>query len=394
MPVFQYIARTTEGERVSGEVDGLNSQSVVADLRSRHLVPVSVEERAARSRRSSRVSSRVLGNFYRQLGDLLTSGVPILRALNLLGRSKSNPGLAAVVREIAEAVEDGDALADCMARHEDTFPDVHVAMIRAGERGGFLEDVLHRLAIFMERQAEMRSTIIITMIYPSVLVTVGVIIVGVVMVVFVPKFKAMLEGIDLPLPTRIVMGTSDILSQHGLLVIMGVVGVVAFWLWLRKQPAVQNWIAATTLRLWIIGRLVGNVAVGRFCRILGTLLANGIPMLQALDIAKDAAGNPVMVKAIAEANRSVQAGEPLADPLASSGLFEEDVVEIIRIGESANNLDEVLVSLADTIETRVSRLLTTAVRLLEPMVLLGLGVCLLFIILALVVPMLLLTNTV
>jgi len=211
-------------------------------------------------------------------------------------------------------------------------------------------------------------------------------------VIFVPEIRSMLEGIGtLPLPTRIVMGASDLLTAHGWVALIGAAAIGGAMLWARQQKEFRAWVSRHSLRLWIIGPLLSSTAVARFCRILGTLLANGIPMLQAMTISKEATGNALMIEAIEKATRSVQSGETLAEPLSASGMFEEDVIEVIRIGESANNLEEVLVSIAQTIESRVDRLLSTAVRLIEPLLLLVLGATLLFIILALVVPLVLLS---
>lgn len=397
MQVYNYIARNAEGQRVSGVVDGNNYQAVLSELRSRKLTPVTIEKKSGAGEHGGqgvKVSTRWLSVFYRQLSDLLKSGVPILRALQLLGRSKANRKLSEVVSKIARNVEDGESLADSMAQHGRTFPSVHIAMVRAGESGGFLEEVLKRLAIYLRQQSEMRSTVISTLVYPCVLVFVGSIIVGIVMFVFVPKFKPMFEGIDLPLPSRIVLALSDLLTNHSMLVVLGLAGLGCAAWGLLNNLKVRQEVGRYLLRMWVIGPLLANMAVARFCRILGTLLVNGIPILQAMVISRDALGQYDMIQAVEKARLSVQTGETLAKPLEDSGMFDEDVVEIIRIGEEAGNLDEVLVSIAETIEERVQRLLTTAVRLLEPMVLLALGMSLLFIILALVVPLVLLSSSV
>lgn len=398
MPDFAYIARDRSGRRITGQLSVANAQAALAELESRQLMPVSVRERSGLGlggkTKEGRVSTRTLANFYRQLGDLLRSGVPILRALQLIGRGKANPRLAAVVSAISKDVEDGEGLAESFAKHRLMFPNVHIAMVRAGERGGFLEEVLQRLYLFLNKQAEMRSTIISSMIYPAVLLVVGSIIVTVVMVVFVPKFKDMLADLPVPLPTRIVMGTSDFLTQRGLLALVIAVVVVAILSWAWRQRAVRLMWARQSLRIPVLGPLLSNIAVARFCRILGTLLANGIPMLESLKISRESAGNPILEDSIGEAAKTVQAGETLATPLEASGLFDEDVIEVIRIGEAANNLDTVLVSIAETLEARVDRLLTTAIRLLEPLLLLTLGMVLLFIILALVVPLVMLSASV
>jgi len=240
----------------------------------------------------------------------------------------------------------------------------------------------------------MRSTIISSLIYPIVLLVVGTIIVTVVMVVFVPKFKSMLADLPLPLPTRVVMGMSDFLTERGILAAVLAAALVALVVWASRQRALKMLWARQSLRIPVLGPLLSNIAVARFCRILGTLLANGIPMLESLKISRESAGNPILEDALAEATRVVQAGETLATPLEASGLFDDDVIEVIRIGEAANNLDTVLVSIAETLEARVDRLLTTSIRLLEPLLLLTLGMVLLFIILALVVPLVMLSASV
>ncbi len=406
MPTFLYIARTTSGQRVTGQLVAMNVDAALADLEKKELAAVSVEpeqvsgwqtllgRQTSTNEKSPHISTRGLATFYRQLSDLLRSGVPILRALKLLSRSKSNAKLAEIVGQIANDVADGEGLADSMMKRDQTFPAVHIAMVRAGERGGFLEEVLQRLAFFLTKQADLRSNLIGTLIYPLILLVLGTIIIGVVMVVFVPKFKTMLEGLDIPLPTRVVMFISDMLAEHLWGVVFAILGAAVLCMWLRVQPDVRSFVSRTSIRIWVVGSLLRSISVARFCRILGTMLGNGIPVLQAMQISKDAAGNQVMVNAIEAASKSVQSGESLAEPLERSGLFEEDVIEVIRIGESANNLDEVLVSLAETLESRIDRVLTTSVRLLEPALLLGLGLAMLFIIMALVVPLVMLTDTV
>jgi len=397
MPDFAFVARDRSGRRISGRLSVSSAQAAAAELESRQLLPISISEHskfAIGRQKEHRVSTRALANFYRQLGDLMRSGVPILRALQLIGRGKSNPRLAGVVADISKDVEDGEGLAESLAKHRAMFPNVHIAMVRAGERGGFLEEVLQRLYLFLNKQAEMRSTIISSLIYPIVLLVVGTIIVTVVMVVFVPKFKSMLADLPLPLPTRVVMGMSDFLTERGILAAVLAAALVALVVWASRQRALKMLWARQSLRIPVLGPLLSNIAVARFCRILGTLLANGIPMLESLKISRESAGNPILEDALAEATRVVQAGETLATPLEASGLFDDDVIEVIRIGEAANNLDTVLVSIAETLEARVDRLLTTSIRLLEPLLLLTLGMVLLFIILALVVPLVMLSASV
>lgn len=387
MPSFSYVARTTSGERVTGVLETANEQAVLSELASRGLSPLRVVESTSAPRRRGGVAVRRLAAAYQQLADLLHAGVPLLRALRLLGRSKANPRIAATMTAIADDVADGQRLADAMARHPSIFPPIQIAMVRAGERGGFLDQVLARLASFLVHQAELRAKVIGNLIYPIVLLVVGLGVVVAALIFFVPRFKDFYKEMTLPLPTRILMATSEVLTQHGLIVLIAVAVIIAGAVHLWRKPGVRRQLAIWQLRVPMFGPLVKSLSVARFCRVLGTLLTNGIPMLQAMRISRDAAGHPLMEEAIDAATESVRAGEPLAKPLGASGLFDEDVVEMISVGESANNLDSVLVSVAETIERRVDRLLGIALRLMEPLLLLALAAVVMFIFIALVVPM-------
>ena len=387
MSTFAYIARDNTGQRVSGTLSGASEQSVLAELHARDLAPVSIAVLREGPRLRRRVGVRHLANAYRQLADLLEAGVPLLRALRLLGRARSNPRLAEVMRKVSDAVADGTRLADAMADHEDVFPSVQIAMVRAGERGGFLREVLARMGNFLELQAEMRSKVIGNLIYPVALLTLSGFVVIIALVFFVPKFEDFYTGIDAPLPTRMVLGVSSLLTDHWLLVLLSLVAMVVFLGWLRRREAVSRAMAVAVLRIPKAGPLIQNLAVSRFTRMLGTLLENGVPMLAAMQIARDAAGHVLMEEAIDEATEAVRAGEPLAEPLTRSGMLSEDVSEMISVGESANNLSVVLTTIADTIDRRIDRMLTIFVRLMEPMLLLALGGVVMFIFIALVIPM-------
>lgn len=386
MPTFAYEARDAAGARVAGTVDAASEVAALNDLQSRGLSPTRLAERAAPRVRG--VGARALANSYRQLGDLLRAGVPLMRSLRLLGRGKANPRLATAWSSVADGVQDGERLADAMARHPAIFPDVQVAMVRAGERGGFLEDVFARLASFIENQAEMRSKVVGNLIYPVILLSVGFGIVIAALVFFVPKFKKFHVKGEMPAATRFLMGVSDLLVERWPLILLALaaLAVLAWWAW--RRPALQRRVRDAELRVPQYGSLVRAVCVARFTRVLGTLLANGIPLLQAMTIARDAAGHPRLVDSVDHAIDAVRSGEPLAEPLAQSGFFEPDVVEMISVGESSNNLPSVLGGVADTLEKRVDRTLAVAVKLMEPALLLFLATVVLSIFLALVLPML------
>ncbi len=368
MPLFQYIALNATGKRVEGALAGASEQAVLTELESRQLVPVSIKATAeARAILQRRVPTRQLAMSYLQLADLLKAGVPLLRGLKLLGNRKSQPRLAAIFRELTEDVSQGTELAEAMGKHPGVFPKVHIAMVRAGEKGGFLETVMERLGQFVMGQAELRGKVVGNLIYPGVLVTCGTAVLTVIFGVFVPKMKPLLAQVhEMPWISSVVFGVSALVADYGLFTLAGL-AVVAVVLWrVSLRPGVRRWIAVRTTWMPVYGPLVRSLAAARFCRLLGTMLGNGIPMLGAMQIAKDAAGNVLMEEAIDRATEAVRAGQQLAGPLRESGLLEEDVIEMIQVAETANNLDEVLVTIASTIEGRVDRMLTAAVRLLEP----------------------------
>lgn len=394
MSTFAYIARDASGARVTGRLAATDEQAALADLQGRDLAPVEVRRLRSAPRLRRRVSTRQLATAYRQCADLLRVGMPLLRAIQLLGKSKSNPRLAAVMREIADEVVQGARLADAMSRHPDVFPSIQVAMIRAGERGGFLEPVLARLGAFLEHQADMRAKVLGNLIYPIVLLSVGLAIVVAALVFFVPKFQSFYSKITLPLPTKVLLGASNLLTAYWLPLLLGLaLGGVALT-WALHRPGVRRAVARAQLRVPKLGALVSSLAVARFTRILGTLLGNGVPMIGAMQISRDAVGHVLLTEAIDQAVEAVRAGERLARPLSECGLFAEDVSEMIAVGESANNLPDVLITIAETIEKRVDRMLQLFVRLMEPMLLLALAGVVLFIFVALIVPMLRLSAAV
>jgi general secretion pathway protein F/type IV pilus assembly protein PilC len=393
VPTFKYEAISGAGERISGQLHSASEQAALADLEARSLTPIRISEKseAGHGRRLFRgVSVRALATAYTQLSDLLRAGVPLLRSLTLLSQRRSNPRLGACFEELTRQVADGAELAVAMAERPDIFPKIHIAMVAAGEKGGFLEVVLSRLGRFLERQADLRTKLFGNLLYPAILVFVGA---GVLIAVFgylVPKFRPMFakleEAGDLPGITRFVLGLSSLVSDYWLITIAFLALCVGASILLLRRPAVRLSLARAQLFAPFFGPLFRAIAAARFCRILGTLLANAIPLLTALSISRDAAGNPILAATIDEATEAVRQGDPLHRALGVSGCFEADVVEMIAVGESANNLDEVLVTIAETTERRIDTMATTAVRLVEPLLLLALAVVVAIVAIALIVP--------
>jgi general secretion pathway protein F len=393
MALFAYTARDATGQRINGRLEAQSEQSALSELETRGLVPVRLQEAASAPAQGRRVSARSLARFYQQMSDLLRAGVPLLRALRLLAGMKSNEKLTAVVQGIADAVEDGEHLADAMARYSRTFSSVEVSIIRAGERAGFLEGALGRLAFFLERRAEMNAKVIGNMIYPVVLLVVGAGIVVAALIFFVPRFEELYADIELPMSTEFLMSLSALFTQWWPLLLIGIASAIALVFWAKGEVIWQRRAEHVRLRMPVLGALARGLACARFCRVLGTMLENGIPLIDAMQIASGSVGSLLMQEALDEAAEAVAGGDPLAPPLAKSGLIEEDVLEMIAVGESANNLGEVLVSIAETLEGRVDRQLAIAIRLMEPALLLLLAGVVLFIFMALIVPMLRMSST-
>lgn len=396
MVTFQYIARTPEGEEVAGVMQAENETSVVRTLGERKLFPVSVSKgsvlKLARGR-GGKIRIRDVGVMYGQLGDLLRAGVPMLRSLDTLTRSVTKGALAAQIAELRDEVAGGKTLADAMGAHPETFTTLHAAMVRAGERAGFLEDVLANLADFMDRQDELRSKIRGAMIYPVILTIIGALAMLGVLVFLVPRFRPFFENIALPLPTTILFAASDLLVAHVWLflgvVVLAVIGARAL---LRSRHGQRIW-DRWRVKVPGLGLVIRTISITRFCRILGTMLANGVPILQALEISKDATGSQLLSDNIESAAQNVRAGEALAGPLQQSGLFPAEIIEMIAVGEESNQLARVLVQIADNVERRTNRQVDAAVRLIEPLILVLIAAVIGFVAIGLMYPIFTMSET-
>ncbi len=351
-------------------MQGDSEAAVVRTLDDRELFPVSVRPHAEqKAARGGRVRIRDLSVMYGQLSDLLRAGVPMLRALDTLSKALQNGRLCQILVTVREDVAAGETFAASLANHPETFKSLHSAMVRAGEQAGFLEDVLANLSQFLDRQDDLRNKVRGSLVYPAVLTVLGTIAVLVMLTVFVPKFEKFFAGLDQPLPTEILFAASNVLLNHWAVLAAGVfLAVVAVIGLFQSEGGRQAW-ERWQLKLPILGKLIRTVCISRFCRIFGTMLHNGVPILQALDISKDAAGNAVLADTIGTAAKSVEAGEALSGPLQAGGLFPPEILEMIAVAEESNQLDKVLVQIADTVDRRTSRQLDQAVRLVEPPIL-------------------------
>jgi len=396
MPDFTYTARESTGQQVDGVLTATNEKEALASLASRQLFPIKVmlaeSSKAQQKQVGRRVPSRYLAIFYSQLADLLKSGVPLLRSLELLERQSNHAALKVVVQDVRDQVADGSRLFDSMKSHPKAFSELMVSMVRAGEEGGFLEDVLKRIAAFTEHQEELKGRVIGAMIYPLFLIGVGGVIVSILMVWFVPKFEPIFENMadsgELPWATTTLLAMSDFAQNYWLMSLIAVgIGVVALKFWLDTKEG-QRKLDLIRLRSFGLGPVVQSLAVARFCRVLGTLLLNGVPVLNSMRIAKDATANKILSEAIDIAADNISEGKSLAVPLGASGEFPEEIVEMIAVGEESNNLENVLIDISVNLEKRTSRQIEMLVRLLEPVLLLMLAAIVLFVVIALLLPIL------
>ncbi len=396
MPEFTFEAMAATGQRSTGNLVANSEREVMAMLDSRGLFPVRIAAaKVAGATLGSRlgqrrIRTRYMAAFYGQLADLLHSGVPMLRSLDILENQSTQPALSAILREVRAKVADGTALAEAMAQHPKAFDELTVSMIRAGQEGGFLEDVLRRIADFTEHQEDLKAKVIGALAYPAFLAVVGFLVLMGLVVFVVPKFAPIFSKLEekgqLPGLTTAIIGVSHFLQGKGIFLLVGVVVAVLLIRRWAKSPSGRLKMDRFRLRIPGAGTIYLNYALSRFTRILGTLLHNGIPILQALRIAKDSTGNKVLTDAIEKSAENITAGDSLTAPLAACNYFPRDVVEMVAVGEESNSLETVLINIADGLDKRTSRQLELFVRLLEPMMLLVMAAVTLIVVAGLLMP--------
>lgn len=396
MPQFLYVARTASGENVTGTLTAGSKRETLLALAERSLFPLRVEpaEQRAASRQwlpRRRIKGQAVATNLAQLADLLQNGVPLLKSLDILAEQATQPELADVFSNLRDLVAEGVALDAAMARRPDVFNELAISMVRAGAEGAFLEDALKRTADFLELQEELKWRVVGAMAYPAFLAVAGTCVVFVLVVFFVPKFAELFarleqQGGGLPAATVALLWLSDALGRYGLLL----AAAIGFgFVWLRQAVRTERGrLVADRLKLKIpvAGPIFLNSAVSRFCRVLGTLLKNGVPLLKALSIASDSAGNRVLAAAIRASAENISSGESLSRPLADCGLIPRPIMAMISVAEESNTLDTVLVSIADGLDRKIGRQLDIMVRLVEPVMLLVMGTVILFVLVALLLP--------
>lgn len=393
MPEYAYVARDRSGQRKTGVITANSQQDVLVQLDAQSLLPTEITvAKAAGALNNKKVSGQVMANTYNQLAALLRSGVPLLRSLSVIASQTNKPALKGVLEEIKAKVEDGEPLPASMARYPRVFSDMAVNMVRAGNEGGFLEESLERVAAFTEQQEDLKGRAAGALAYPIFLGCVGLTVVTVLIVVFVPKFEPLFASLraknELPAATDLLLDFSRFLQGYWWMIVgTVVVGAVALMQFLQTESG-KYWLDWFKIKFPLFGSIFLSLAVARFCRVLGTLLANGVPILKSLDISSRAAGNRILAQSIQKASENITAGQKLASPLAASGHFPNQVVEMISVAEESNTLEKVMVQISDSLERTTFRRMDILVRLIEPIMLLIMAMLVFFIVLALMVPLL------
>ncbi|MCE2813650.1 MAG: type II secretion system F family protein [Planctomycetota bacterium] len=396
MADFAYTAKSSTGEKLSGMIAAGSRAEAMQKLRAQSMFPMSVQDAAPAAKSISiklpvRVKKDQVADFCSQLADLLSNGVPMLESLKILSEATENPKLQETCIAIHDAVSQGDTLDVAMGKHPTIFSELTMSMIRAGQEGAFLEEALQRTSHFLRKQDEMRSKIIGALTYPIILGVVGSIIVAAMVVFLVPKFQPFFDrleqnGTGLPLITIVLLGASKLLMNYGLLVILAVAGIVfGITRWINTESG-RRMVDQIKLKTPLVGDIFHDAAVSRACRVLGTMLKNGVPLLRSLRISSESTGNVLLAEAMLKSAENVTAGDTLSKPLAASGLIPPQVMAMIRIAEESNTLDEVLVKISDRIDGRIERKLEVMVRMIEPMMLIFIGGMVMFVIVGVLLP--------
>ena len=427
MPKYNYVAMDSHGKEVKGTLEVASQNDAIARVKEMSLFPTKIVEiergkgdkkagpapKAGAKKKGKgfsvnlnfkvpgmggRVKSKVLTTFTRQLATLVDAGLPLLRGLRVLEKQERNATLKSIIGELAVSIEGGSTFSEGLAQHPKVFNRLFVNMVKAGELGGVLEVVLNRLSEFMEKAQKIKGKVVAAMFYPIAVLVVAGAILTILMVVVIPKFKevfaGMLEGKALPGFTLLVLGISEVIKDHFILTVAGVAAfVVIFMLFIRTKFGRMVW-DKFKLKVPVVGPVVSKVAISRFTRTLGTLVSSGVPILQALTIVKETAGNVIIASAVNSVHESVKEGETITAPLEASGVFPPMVISMVDVGEQTGALPEMLLKIADNFDEEVDNAVAAMTSLLEPIMIVFLAVIVGSIVIAMFLPLIELMNSV
>ncbi len=408
MPTFVYEALDSQGQEVRGEIEAVSSEEAIVKIRNKSYFPTNVKEKAAKRQRAAggarkkksfaigRVKARQLCTFTRQLSTLQDAGLPIVRSLKILEEQQKPGVLKNQLAEVAEDVEGGSTLSEALSKHPKTFDRLYVNMVRAGEAGGVLDSILERLAAFMEKSQRLKKQVISALIYPAAVISVAGLILAGIMVWIIPKFKDMFADMRVELPglTLMLIAISDTIKNYWYLI-----PLVPFTFFVVTKVIAANKtgryiIDKIKLKVPLFGQIISKSVISRFCRTLGTLIASGVPILEALNIVKEATGNAVFENAIGRVHDSIREGENIVGPMAQSKIVDAMVLNMIDVGEETGELDRMLLKIADTYDEDVDALVGGLMSLIEPLLIVFLGGAVGFIVVALFMPLIKLMQSI
>src|SRR5436305_396484 len=418
MPRYNYVALDARGQEATGLLEAASSNEAIGQLRQAGYFPTSVYEEAKASRdgkearrrvakmakmtrpraktsivlfQRQKIKPKVLMIFTRQLATLIDSGLPLLRSLNVLAKQEPDTVLKNTINKLADAVQGGNTFSDALALHPRIFNDLYVNMVKAGEVGGVLELVLNRLAEFQEKAAKIKNKVVAAMVYPIIVMTMAIAIMGFLLVFIVPKFEAIFHDMlgDRPLPaiTTFVITLSRFVQVHWLVLVGFIFALIAGYKFANRTAGGKSTIDGAKLRFPLFGDVIRKTAISRFSRTLGTLVTSGVPILQALNITRETAGNLVIARAIAQVHESVKEGESIVQPLEASAAFPPMVVSMIDVGEETGQLPEMLLKIADVYDDEVDNSVAAMTAALEPIMIVFLALVVGTIVIALFLPL-------
>jgi type IV pilus assembly protein PilC len=396
MATFKYAVRDKAGKPVEGTLDGDNKDAVSAKLRSMGYIIVSLEQQGGILASLSSISfgtgvkPRDITLFSRQFATMIGAGLSLTKCLSILGQQTESAALRVIITQIGRDVESGQSLSDAMSRHPKVFPPIFVNMVRSGETGGVLDEVLNRVADHFEREATIKGRIKSAMTYPIAMGSLVLLILIAMLIFVVPTFQSMFASLGgtLPLPTQILVNISDgARGLSGLLTVIGVIALVVLFRWWKSTDSGRYTWDGIKLRMPVFGTLIRKMALSRFTRTFGTLTAAGVPILSALDIVGSTSGNEVIHRAVSKVRSAIKEGETIAKPLGENPIFPAMVVQMIAVGEETGALDAMLGKIADFYDEEVTTGVDGLTSLIEPLMMASLGLVVGGIVIALYLPM-------
>jgi len=381
MPIFKWEGKTGKGAIKKGEMEAPNEAAIRIHLRQQNIISTKIVSKGKEFKINlpffkKKVNQRSIAIFTRQLATMIDAGLPLVQSLEILSQQQESKTFKNIIREIREDVEGGSTFAGALKKHPATFSDLYTNLVVAGEEGGILDNILNRLANYIEKSEALKKKVKSALIYPATIVGVAVIVVGILMIFVIPVFETMFKssGQNLPLPTLIVVTLSKMIKKY---VVIFIPSMVLLFFLLRKYYKTQNGRAVLDrllLKLPVFGTLFKKIAVARFSRTLGTLVSSGVPILDGLTIVSRTSGNRVIETAILSARASIREGETIAEPLSRSNIFPPMVIQMISVGESTGALDSMLSKIADFYEEEVDIAVVNLTSLLEPFLMVFLGI--------------------